>query len=45
MSSDLPDKHLSLQMEKLPENFVNADLSSRGALTKKDFYHYQQCNR
>ena len=44
-TNELPEKHLSLQMETLPECFVNTGLSSKGALTKKDFYHYQQCSR
>lgn len=45
LSSEFPDKHLSLQMETLPEGFVNSNLSGIGALTKKDFYNHQQCNR
>ena len=43
MSTALPDKHLSLQMEKIPEGLVNADLSNGAALTKKDIYRHQQC--
>lgn len=31
-------------METLPETFVQSDLNTRGALTKKDFYQYQQCS-
>ena len=46
MSNELPNKHLSLQMEKLPEGFVNVDTGSGGTtLTKKDFYQNQQCSR
>ena len=45
LSNEFPDKHLSLQMETLPVGFVNSNLSVGGALTKKDFYNYQQCSR
>ena len=45
MSHEFPEKHLSLQMETLPEGFVNSNLSGGGPLTKKDFHNYQQCNR
>ena len=45
LSNEFPDKHLSLQMETLAEGFVNSNLSGGGALTKKDFYNYQQCSR
>ena len=45
LSTELPDKHLSLQMETLPEGFATANLTCKSALTKKDFYHFQQCSR
>ena len=45
LSTEFPEKHLSLQMESLPDGFVHSDLNAKGALTKKDFYHYQQCSR
>ena len=45
LSTELPDKHLSLQMETLPEGFASANLTCKSALIKKDFYHFQQCSR
>ena len=45
LSTELPDKHLSLQMETLPEGFASANLTCKNALMKKDFYHFQQCSR
>ena len=45
LSTEFPDKHLSLQMETLPEGFACSNLNGGGALTKKDFYNYQQCSR
>ena len=45
LSTELPDKHLSLQMETLPEGFASAHLTCKNALMKKDFYHFQQCSR
>ena len=45
LSTELPDKHLSLQMETLPEGFATANLTCKSALIKKDFYHFQQCSR
>ena len=45
LSAEFPDKHLSLQVETLPEGFIYSDLNTRGALTKKDFYQYQPCSR
>ena len=45
LSTEFPDKHLSLQMETLPEGFAGSNLNGGGALTKKDFYNYQQCSR
>ena len=45
LSTELPDKHLSLQMETLPESFASANLTCKSALTKKDFYHFLQCSR
>ena len=45
LSTELPDKHLSLQMETLPEGFASANLTCKSALIKKDFYQFQQCSR
>ena len=43
LSTPLPDKHLSLQMDKLPEGLPKGNTSNGGGLTKKIFYHHQQC--